>query len=96
MMRTKDPLGKAWHKFCAPVCVLPWKPEQFWHEKEKKTKKSMRFFSTALLVSGFFFLFFQVSVFALCGRKIWDDRISFTYLLGLSGTARILAKGLDK
>lgn len=38
------------------------------------------------------FLFFSKYQYLLCWSKIWDDRISFTRLLGLSGTVRILAK----
>lgn len=85
MMRTKDTMGETWHKFCAPVCISPWKPEQFWHEKEKKTKKSMRFFRTALLVSGVFFFFLpSLSICSVLKKNMgWQNIIHIS-----SGTVR--------
>lgn len=83
-MRTKDAPGKTWHKFCAPVCIPPWKPEQFWHEKEKKRKKSMRFFRTALLVSGFFSFLPSLSICSVLKKNMgWQNIIHIS-----SGTVR--------
>lgn len=83
-MRTKDAPGKTRHKFCASVCISPWKPEQFWHEKEKKTKKSMRFFRTALLVSGFFSFLPSLSICSVLKKNMgWQNIIHIS-----SGTVR--------